>query len=87
MKCPACGFDASTDSRFCPRCGARLTAVGDGTISVTKSLSPPGAHPPGSLFAGRYRIIGAAGEGGMGVEAIDQGRARHLSDTPQELAG
>jgi len=28
---------------------------------------PPGARRPGSLVGGRYRILGSAGEGGMGV--------------------
>ena len=68
MKCPNCRFEAASDSRFCPQCGAPFERPEDSAASATRSVPPPsGARPPGSLVGGRYRILGAAGEGGMGV--------------------
>jgi len=68
MKCPNCRFEAASDSHFCPQCGAPFERPEDGARSATRSMPPPpGARRPGSLVGGRYRILGAAGEGGMGV--------------------
>jgi TolB-like protein/lipoprotein NlpI len=46
-----------------------LGAAGEGGgLSVTRSMPlPPGARRPGDLVGGRYKILGRAGEGGMGV--------------------
>jgi TolB-like protein/Tfp pilus assembly protein PilF/predicted Ser/Thr protein kinase len=61
-------FETASDSRFCPQCGAPFERPEDGASSVTRSIPPPpGSRPPGSLVGGRYRILGSAGEGGMGV--------------------
>ena len=69
MKCPTCLFETASDSHFCPQCGTRIERLGDGEgLAATRSMSPPpGARRPGSLVGGRYRILGSAGEGGMGV--------------------
>ena len=68
MRCPNCRFEAASDSRFCPQCGAPVGRAGDGALSETRSMStPPGARQPGTFVGGRYRILGTAGEGGMGV--------------------
>jgi len=69
VKCPTCLFETASDSHFCPQCGTRIERLGDGEgLAATRSMSPPpGARRPGSLVGGRYRILGSAGEGGMGV--------------------
>jgi TolB-like protein/Flp pilus assembly protein TadD/predicted Ser/Thr protein kinase len=68
MKCPNCRFEAASDSHFCPQCGAPIERPEDGAFSATRSMSPPpGARRPGSLVGGRYKIVCAAGAGGMGV--------------------
>jgi serine/threonine protein kinase/Tfp pilus assembly protein PilF len=68
MKCPKCDADTAEDSRFCSNCGARLVPYDEGSISETKPHRPPdGQLTTGSAFAGKYRVIGEIGRGGMAV--------------------
>ncbi len=66
MKCLNCGFEAQSDSHFCPQCGSKVTRPEDAGISVTRSVGA-GTHQPGTLVGGRYRLVDTAGQGGMGV--------------------
>jgi TolB-like protein/Flp pilus assembly protein TadD/predicted Ser/Thr protein kinase len=44
------------------------TDGGDGKLAETRPMPQlPGTRPAGSLVAGRYRILGTAGAGGMGI--------------------
>ena len=71
IKCPQCLTDNPSDSKYCRECAAPLPPQ---ETSFTKTLgSPSGELTPGSIFAGRYRIIEELGKGGMGkvYEALD----------------
>jgi len=68
MKCPKCHGDNPDTSRFCGSCAAPLGGGGPGGVSMTKTLETPGTVlKPGTLIAGKYRIIEEVGHGGMGV--------------------
>lgn len=58
MICPGCQADNDVAAEHCARCGTALTAPT--AVMVTVDLSP------GTLFHGRYRILGPLGRGGMG---------------------
>ncbi len=68
MQCPGCRAAVPSNSRFCAQCGTKIEPGGDAKPDQTQSMgSTPGSRPAGSLVGGRYKILGIAGEGGMGI--------------------
>jgi len=69
MECPKCRSEVSADSRFCPQCGRPMIATGAGeALGATWTIAArPERHQPGDLIGGRYKLLSAAGSGGMGV--------------------
>ncbi len=95
MKCPGCKTDNPDSSQFCGSCGAPLGESAGPVGSLTKTLEIPAqVLKPGTLVAGKYRIVEEIGHGGMGIvyKAEDVKLKRcvalkflppHLMDSPE----
>ena len=76
VRCPSCGRARAEDVRFCGDCGAALPRSGAAPTMTSPAPVParPSSAPsasdarflPGQVLAGRYRMIGPLGRGGMG---------------------
>lgn len=68
MKCPKCQLDNASDSKFCKECGTQLHLGREVLFSKTLSLETQfKVLDKGSMFGGKYKILGEIGRGGMGV--------------------
>ncbi len=66
MECPQCQTNNPDDSKFCKECAIPLSDS-DLPISQTKTLQTTAyCVAEGNIIAGKYKILGILGKGGMG---------------------
>jgi TolB-like protein/tRNA A-37 threonylcarbamoyl transferase component Bud32/Tfp pilus assembly protein PilF len=68
VECPKCHSENNDNSRFCSNCAAPLGVAGAADATLTRTLEAPvQVMKPGSLVAGKYKILEEIGQGGMGI--------------------
>jgi dienelactone hydrolase/predicted Ser/Thr protein kinase len=68
MKCPRCHSENPDTSTYCGSCAALLAQEGQPPVSLTKTLDEHvDVVAMGRVVAGKYRVQGKIGQGGMGI--------------------
>ena len=68
MECPRCHAENNEDSHFCGNCALPLGKCGAEQASLTQTLETTvNGLKAGDLIAGKYKVLGEIGRGGMGV--------------------
>ncbi len=66
VKCPKCHHNNPDDTIYCGKCASPLKPHKE--VTVTKTLKTPAmGFKKVAVIAGKYKIIGKLGEGGMGI--------------------
>jgi tetratricopeptide (TPR) repeat protein len=67
IKCPTCHSNNPDTLKFCGECGTQLPPLQGHPPVITETLQTPIRElTTGSTFAGRFQVIEALGQGGMG---------------------
>jgi serine/threonine-protein kinase len=101
MRCQACQFEIPEGHRFCGSCGSPVPSASQiPTVTGAAAVTPLAARlssdtiaasfTPGVVVAGRYRVVGLIGRGGMGevyrTDDLKLGQAVALKFLPRALA-